>query len=516
MKRILLSLLICTGLISKAQVYNNEWIDYSQTYYKFKISGTGLYRISQVTLNSIGIGNAPAENFQLWRNGQEIPLYTSVPTGPLSSSDYIEFWGEMNDGKPDKQLYSDPDYQLNDHWSLQTDTAFYFLTVNSSAANKRLANTTNDIAGNTLSPEPYFMFTLGNYFRSRINAGNAATVQTSYVYSSAYDKGEGWTSGDIGTGAALTFSHTNLHVYNSGPQPIFSINAAGNANNARSFRANINGTQVAQQTMDYYEYSKSQNPFSLALISTGNASVSIINNCPIGGDRMVVGQYEINYPRQFDFDNAKNFAFELPANASGNYLEITNFNYGSVAPVLYDVTNGKRYVADISDPSLIKIALQPSITNRKLVLVSEDNSNFNTVASVQTRNFINYGLAANQGNYLIISNQVLFNGSNGTNPVDDYKIYRSSTAGGNYNAKVYDIDQLIDQFAFGIKKHPLSVKNFIQYAVNNYTTPPKFVFLVGKGVNYTSYRTYENNADPTISCWSRGPLAAGYTGCVDE
>ena len=41
------------------------------------------------------------------------------------------------------------------------------------------------------------------------------------------------------------------------------------------------------------------------------------------------------------------------------------------------------------------------------------------------------------------------------------ELYRSSPAGGGYNAKVYDIDQLIDQFAFGIKTHPYSIKNFI-------------------------------------------------------
>ena len=104
MKRILLSLLVCTGLFTEAQVYNNEWIDYTKTYYKFKVGSTGLYRISQATLNSVGLGSSSAENFQLWRNGQEIPLYSSIASGPLGAADYIEFWGEMNDGKPDKQL----------------------------------------------------------------------------------------------------------------------------------------------------------------------------------------------------------------------------------------------------------------------------------------------------------------------------------------------------------------------------------------------------------------------------
>src|SRR5215469_3635696 len=276
MKRILLPLLICTSFVAAAQVYNNEWIDYSKVYYKFSVGANGLYRISQSDLSSIGLGSTPAENFQLWRNGKEIPIYTSIPTGAFSGGDYIEFWGEMNDGKPDNALYLNPDYQLNDHWSLQTDTAFYFLTVNPSGNNKRLVNTINNIAGNTLSPEPYFTFTLGNYFKGRINAGNSAIVENNYVYSSSYDKGEGWTSGDIGTGSSLSVSHNNLHVNNSGPAPTFSINAAGNNINQRSFRVTINNAQVVQQQMDYYDYVKYQTSFSLATLASGNAVVNII------------------------------------------------------------------------------------------------------------------------------------------------------------------------------------------------------------------------------------------------
>ncbi len=497
MKRILLSLLICSGLVSKGQVYNNEWIDYNKTYYKFNLGANGVYRITQSTLNSIGLGSTPVEDFQLWRNGQEMPLYTSVATGALGSSDYIEFWGEMNDGKPDKQLYLNPDYQLNDHWSLQTDTASYFLTVNPGSANKRLATTINNIAGNTLAPEPYFMYTLGNYFKNQLNAGNSAVVQTSYVYSSTYDKDEGYTSANIGTGASLSVTHSNLRVYTTGPDPTFSINAAGNAVNTRSFRVTINNTQVVQQTMDYYNYVKYQIPFPLSLITSNTATIKVINDCPTSGDRMVVAQYEISYPRQFNFDNLKSFPFVLPANINGNYLQITNFNKGSTAPVLYDLTNGKRYVADISNPSYTQIVLEPSAIDRKLVLVSEDNSNINFITSLQSRSFINYALPGNQGDYLIISNQMLYNGTNGDNPVDDYRMYRSSATGGSYNAKIYDIDQLVDQFAFGIKKHPSSIKNFIQYALNTYTVTPKFVFLVGKGVNYVDYRNNESSSNTT-------------------
>ncbi|MEP7279196.1 MAG: C25 family cysteine peptidase, partial [Bacteroidota bacterium] len=101
---------------------------------------------------------------------------------------------------------------------------------------------------------------------------------------------------------------------------------------------------------------------------------------------------------------------------------------------------------------------------------------------------------ANQGNYLIISNPLLYNGANGVNPVDEYRIYRSSANGGGYNANVFDIDELVDQFAFGIKKHPLSVKNFLRFARAKFASLPQFVLLVGHGVSYNAYRA--NISDP--------------------
>src|SRR5690242_1194514 len=102
MKRFLLLLMILAGLSARPQVYNNEWIDYSKTYYKFKIRQDyperGLYRIAQTLLASNGLGAVQAQHFQLWKNGKQVPIYTSIQTGVMGSSDYIEFFNEINDG----------------------------------------------------------------------------------------------------------------------------------------------------------------------------------------------------------------------------------------------------------------------------------------------------------------------------------------------------------------------------------------------------------------------------------
>src|SRR5882672_11622575 len=132
MKRILPLLFMVVTLSAQSQLYNNEWIDYNKTYYKFKVGPTGLYRITQPVLSSLGLSTVNADYFQLWRNGEQIPLYTSIQNAPLRNSDYIEFWGERIDGKPDKDLYREPDYQLSDQYSLQADSVAFFLTVNPS------------------------------------------------------------------------------------------------------------------------------------------------------------------------------------------------------------------------------------------------------------------------------------------------------------------------------------------------------------------------------------------------
>ena len=64
MKRILFLLSMVFTLSAGAQVFNNEWIDYNITYYKFKVATTGLYRISQTSLTSIGLENNNADHFQ--------------------------------------------------------------------------------------------------------------------------------------------------------------------------------------------------------------------------------------------------------------------------------------------------------------------------------------------------------------------------------------------------------------------------------------------------------------------
>jgi len=493
MKRAIAAILLLVCLNAKAQ-YNNEWIDYNKTYYKFKVGNNGLYRIQQSTLQGLGLGSVPAEQFQLWRNGTEVSLFTSQPTGTLASSDYLEFYGRMNDGKPDTKLYRDPSIQLSDKWSLQTDTATYFLTVNPSGGNLRLVNGTNNVAGNTLPPDPYFMYQLSVNYKARLNPGFAQNVGE-YVYSASYDLGEGWASGDVYSYNPLVDNYSNLYVSSVGPNPEIRIAASGNAQNGRSVRLYVNGTPVIDQQMNNFTALQTTATFPLGLIGKPTDTVRIVNGSSVNTDRMAVAKYEMTYPRTFNFGGNSLFEFTVAANANGNYLEIANVSYGAIAPILYDLTNGIRYQGDLSVQGLVRFSLPPS-GDRELVLMSQDPSNLKAVISATRRDFVDYSQPSNQGDFMIISNPRLYTGPNG-NAAENYRLYRSSPQGGGYHARVYDMDQLIDQFAFGIRQHPLSVKNFIRFARNRFSEKPKAVFLIGHGVLYPDMRV--NESKPTTS-----------------
>ena len=268
MKRLLLStiILMCAFTGMQAQAYMNEWIDFSKTYHKFSIGTTGVYRISQAQLSAIGINNSNAAHFQLWRHGKQVPIYTSAAAGVLPVDGFIEFWGESNDGKWEKRMYLEPQYQINDRWSLHTDTAAFFLTVNPNAgANLRLVQTNNDLSS-PLPAESYFMHKAATYYRNIINLGFGAVVGST-VYSSSFDKGEGYTSAEFRKANPLISTQSNLYVAMGGPAAHLKYSAAGRALNTRTVQAFINGTMVADSAINYFNSAIDDSPFNIVPLS---------------------------------------------------------------------------------------------------------------------------------------------------------------------------------------------------------------------------------------------------------
>ena len=97
--RLVFSLILSLSIVIANAQYGNEWIEYNQNYYSFKIAQNGVYKIDYNALNSAGfpISSTPTQHFQLWGFEQEQALF--IEDGGDNSfdpGDYLLFYGKAN------------------------------------------------------------------------------------------------------------------------------------------------------------------------------------------------------------------------------------------------------------------------------------------------------------------------------------------------------------------------------------------------------------------------------------
>ncbi|MBU3677320.1 MAG: hypothetical protein FGM54_09130, partial [Chitinophagaceae bacterium] len=208
-------------------------------------------------------------------------------------------------------------------------------------------------------------------------------------------------------------------------------------------------------------------------------------------DRYGVSYFEFRYPRLCGMLNRSTYYFELDPKPTDYYLELTQFNHNNVPPVLYDLTSNQYLIGDIAIAGRTRFLIPASNTTKRLVIHSRSAGISGSVINLEAVTFKNFTQATNQGNYIIITHKMLM--QDGANfPVDDYKQYRSSLAGGNYQATVVDVQDIYNEFGYGYTFDAQAIKNFLHFAAKNqaWTIPPKHVLLIGKGITYNRYAAY--------------------------
>lgn len=482
-----------------AQTAYNEWIDYDQTYYKFKVAGDKLHKIEYQTLADTGIPLV-GSHFKMIHNGEEIPLYVSTD-GELGSSDYIEFYGKQNDGEFDKLLFQNPEWHLHEYRSLFTDTAAYFLTSDASSTNLRYANTPNDVS-DAPEKEAYFWHTS---IRPQLNvffAGepfrNLGGVNNHFA---DFENGEGFISSAINGGDSKAYTLPVSSVYHGVGDAQVSMKIVGNSDDVNfipDHHTSVAIAGTAYKDTIYEGYINFRTHFEVPTeeLSSPNTTIDVTSLGNVSAtDRIGVSYVSITYPRTFDFNNQRSFLFELP-NDDTKYIEITNFNGGS-APVLYDLTNNLRLIPVIDNSSgdnvyqflLEQVSLPGGSDTRQLFFTNSTSSlAIRTITEVESMQFVDYSLSANQGDYIILSHPKLMQGA--VNEVARYQDYRNSSAGGDYTATVVNIEQLYDQFAWGIQKNPLAINHFVNYALANWDIEPEYLLLLGKAIGYHKFRLF--------------------------
>jgi len=488
------------GAISslKAQTYGNEWIQYNQSYYKFRVFKDSIYRISLSELYALGMpGTVQGEQLQLFRDGVEEPIFVSN-SGNLTPTDYIEFIGRKADGKIDTAYYKTPSAQLNPNQNLLSDTAFYFVTYNAANNNKRFAPRVNNL-NNPPIAETFFWDKVSFSYRNSFVLGpsyfGASQTPVIYLNSSQYEDGEGYSKTTTSSNDSITVTCVSPYVVAGGPTGYFKSTAVG-ASYLTQHRLKIfaNNNEIADSTFGSFNYKRFNASVSMNYLNAQNRIVfkytpmnNGINNLP---DRFGIASFEFRYPRLFNFGNQSNFYFELDPKLSDYYLEITNFNAAGQQPRLYDLTSNEYVLGDISVAGKVRFLIPASAQVKRMYLSSQGVNTASPVSALNTVSFRNYSLAANQGDYLIISHKGYEAGA--ANYVEQYRAYRSSAAGGGFAAIVNDVQDLYNEFGYGYSFSGMAIKNFLHYAVssNAWQPKPKHAFLIGKGLPYTKFLQY--------------------------
>ncbi len=466
-------------------LFGNEWIRYGQPYFKILVANDGIYRIPQATLAAQGIplSTVAGAQFQLYRLGEEVPLYTTTDAlfGP---GDFIEFYGARNRGELDRHLYRNPDAEmLNSLYSIVTDTSAYFLTWAAPGTPTLRYQTIDNDLSNPPPKEEWFwqelLTVLGNFVVQKEDSQQVAE--------SIFDEGEGFSSGFA---AARTINFAPAFAQPTTDTASFRLRLFSN-NRPHRLRIAVNGDTLQSQNFSGFRLQEINigKPAN-NLIATESLLVRGIDGI---NDRHAVAWASLTYPRQFNFGNQTAFPFRITASDQGKYLEITNFNAGNVPPVLYDLSNRTRLPASLSG-NMVRLLLPPSAVERSLLLVNP-NAGVRVVSSMHPVTFTDYSNA--DAEYIIISHPRLYDDGNGGNPVQEYADYRASQAGGSYRSIVLNVEELYDQFAYGVHRHPLAIRNAVHLFVRQWSAP-KYVLLIGKGLQYDKGRTAAAYYIPTF------------------
>lgn len=460
-------------------LYGHEWINHNQTYLKLTVSQDGIYRISGQTLSAAGVpvSSLSANAFTLIHLGQPVPLRTST-SGVLSATDYLEFYGQQNRSELDSFLFADPARDLlNPYYSLFTDTSAYYLTWDANATHPRYQLAPNDLS-NPPAPAPYFWHTQVEEYHNAFAKKRA----DGYIYDSQFLI-EGFTRG---FSANRQFVVPSPHVYTNGPTSTLTARMAVRDDGFHHQTLSIDNTVVVDTSFGGYRLM--HYPLPVTTSSIGNdVRLRVVNDFD-NKDRAAVSYVSLRYPRLFNFDGADYFAFNIAASSSPTYLEIDNFDVsGGAAPLLYDRTHQQYFVTVVEATSgRIRIQLPHSTRERQLILFNPNTAPI-AITELQPTAFIDFDQL--DAEYIIISNERLYSeAGTGINWVQRYADYRSSAAGGGHRSVVVNVDDLFEQFAYGIKRTPQAIKNFGHYVVK-YWNNPQYVLLMGKAIEYDDLRT---------------------------
>jgi hypothetical protein len=538
-KQLLLALFLIgcvSGQIRSQTSYGNEWINYAQKYFSFKIHQTGWYRLDYVTIQNgllaagDDISTIPSDRFQVF--GREKELYLTVSDGgdgTIDPGDYIAFYAYRNDGWKDSTLYYDVNDMSDTYYSFANDTIHYYLTWKSAGQGNRILQETDIDFVNYPSPDFCWVRNhhkwLGGYNLGPIFAGLSAPVYgRGEGYGNAYNKGQQVTA-NINTRQAYTGINAPLaKVEAVGSSATDSQNPNSPFNHGMRFSYGSPLVVIADTQFTGYDLIKLQfelaaSTFAATTTAFRFSSYNIGPTAPYT-DRQFGHQVTVSYPHTFNFEGASTFNFSLPNHSVSSKQSILISNFNSTSPKLFVTNDGWKEIPLVANGANWEAVVPNNLANDSIALLMLDSNTFLPVAEITpvmgTGTFTDFNNLQPNNAFVIVSHTRLISST------QQYAAYRQSAAGGNYEVVLADIMELYHQFGGGIINHPAAIKGFLAKGYHEWPTEPSHLFLIGKSVGLvadggfgtrTNVNSYGKNLVPTIGYpGSDNHLTQGFNG----
>lgn len=494
MKNLLTFYLILFSTFLFAQPYGNEWVKHEQTYYKFPVAESGIYRITFQDLLDAGVplGSVQAKQIQVFGKQKEIPLFVKDGgDNQFNPGDYIEFYAEKNDGWLDSLLYDEPTHIGNPQYSLYSDTLYYFLTWTSGSTKRYIEETDQNFGQYT--PVPYVLQESQKNFNSRYYGGFSQFDS----YSSFYTAGEGWGGSNFNgaTNHTETIAMPTPSVYTGSGAPLATFHAKSNSNSNASFsgvgnhhlkwQIGSNGLTVFDEVFTGFKQSIVNASVPVQELANGSTNVyfKIIGDQGAATDYQSISCLSITYPRttqttetyiNWEIIKSQSFAKSRVDLVGATLTSPSAYVFGGGTarkiPFVQDNGTWKGIVPNVAGPS------------QRLVVASQEK--IKSVLSLQpvngTGKFVNYKTMNVEDVYIILYNQAM------QTSAEQYSNYRKSQNGGSYNVLMVEVNDAWMQYGGGVPKHILGSRRALNQIYNLSTEKPNALFIVGKGITEAS------------------------------
>ena len=425
---------------------------------KIAIKEDGIYRITSSDLEQAGIDTSTIDpkNIRMFNKENELAILSMGENdGVFDDGDYIEFYGEKNNGE-------------------FTDTNIYWLVIDDTPG-KRMNNSGT-------SPS------LSKPFESSFKAIYHGEENIEYTQTIPKKEGkEHWfwhtfiTEENTSKSFTINFTLNNLKKKNGNTSLKVSFQGLTDVpvNPDHHTQIFLNDKLVYEKKWDgFSEYSPNKTiPHSLLKNEENTLEIKAFADKGITIDGINLNWFEIGYYKLLAAEN-DSLIFSKTGNKNSQF-KVTNFSTKNIE------------VFDVTDPYEVKVikAKTKKIAGKFAALFKdkiEGEKNYyaiekNKVKKSDTIEIDEESALKSSGNgadYIIITHKDFYDA------INPLKVFRE---GKGLNVKVVKIDDVYDEFSSGIFT-PDAIRDFLKFTYENWNPKPQYVLLVGDA-NY-DYKDY--------------------------